>query len=282
MSTVTPSVIPAASAERSEAEAIYDFEYSATPSTKAALGMAFLRCGGGVALSVRNDPTEFWSKALGFGFDTPITLELVEEVLGFYRSQRNPVAVLQLAPSVLPEDWSEICAKTGLTAGSAVVKLARDLHEPAPGHGEALAAGLRVGAVGQPDAEEWAKLLLGVFGMPADALSGLVMSSVGRAGWHPQGVWDGDELVAVGTVHVGGDTAQMFAGATAPAARGKGAQTALIAARAKVAEAAGCRWLVAETSMEAPGEHNSSLHNLLRSGFRVAYEQTNWQLRLNP
>jgi ribosomal protein S18 acetylase RimI-like enzyme len=75
---------------------------------------------------------------------------------------------------------------------------------------------------------------------------------------------------------VHGDTAQFVGGATVPEQRHRGAQTALIAARARAAHAAGCRWLVVETGAEAPGGHNPSLHNLRRAGFEVLYERTNW------
>lgn len=70
--------------------------------------------------------------------------------------------------------------------------------------------------------------------------------------------------------------AQFFAGATLPHARRRGGQSALLAARARVAQEAGCEWLVAETGTEAPGMHNSSLHNLRRMGFRVLYERQAW------
>jgi hypothetical protein len=40
--------------------------------------------------------------------------------------------------------------------------------------------------------------------------------------------------------------------------------------------------LVAETGAEAPGTHNSSLHNMLRLGFEVAYERPNWTWHLEP
>lgn len=43
----------------------------------------------------------------------------------------------------------------------------------------------------------------------------------------------------------------------------------------RAASAAGCRRLVAETGTEAPGTHNSSLHNMLRIGFGVLCERQN-------
>ncbi|SCF16277.1 hypothetical protein GA0070612_4344 [Micromonospora chokoriensis] len=36
--------------------------------------------GGGVVLSMRHDPTGYWSTALGFGVDEPVTAELIAQV----------------------------------------------------------------------------------------------------------------------------------------------------------------------------------------------------------
>ena len=270
--------IPAVLAERSEAEALYDFETGTPVHVRAALGVEALRAGGGVALSMREDTTRFWSKGLGFGFDEPITAELIGRICDFYRSERTPMAIIQLAPSVLPTDWDEIRAKENIAAGSAWVKLVADIEtaiarieQHAP-----LAPELRVGPVTPGESAEWASVMLRVFDMPGRHLAEMAVASVGRPDWHPYAVWQGEEIVATATMHVHGEAAQFFGGATLPSARGKGAQTALLAARAEAARTAGCRWLVAETGAEQPGEHNSSLHNMFRTGFDVLYERRNW------
>lgn len=273
--------IPPALAEQSEAEALYDFESRTPAHVQAALGMESLRVGGGVVLSVREDPTQFWSKALGFGFDEPVTAELIGQICAFYRSQRTPVAVLQFAPSVLPEDWAEICAKENISAGSTWVKLVCDvetaiarIEQNAP-----LAPELRVGPVAAEQAAEWASVMMRAFEMPEENFAEMAAGCVGRPGWHPYGIWDGEEIVGTAAMHIHEDAAQFFGGAALPSHRRRGGQTALLAARAKAAHAAGCRWLVAETGAEQPGGHNTSLHNMLRTGFEVLYERRNWTWR---
>jgi GNAT superfamily N-acetyltransferase len=273
--------IPAVLAERSEAETMYDFETGTPAPARAALGMEALRVGGGVALSVREDLSRYWSKGLGFGFDEPVTAGLMGQICDFYRSQRPAVATIQLAPSVLPADWDEICAKENITAGSAWVKLVGDVETALARIGQhaPLAPELRVGPVTPGDASEWASVMMRVFEMPGQHLAEMTAGSVGRPGWHPYAVWQGEEIVATATMRVHEDAAQFVGGATLPAARRRGAQTALLAARAEAAHAAGCRWLVAETGAPQPGVHNSSLHNMLRTGFDVLYERRNWILR---
>jgi GNAT superfamily N-acetyltransferase len=268
--------IPVVLAERSEAEALYDFEISAPAAAQAELGMAAIRLGGGVALSVRADATSFWCKALGFGFDEPVTSALIEEICEFYQSERLSRAVLQLAPSVLPEDWAAICAKHNISGGATWVKVARDLTDDSAGTETPLTEDLRVGPVGPEHAQEWASVMLRGFGMSEASLSPMFGAIVGRPGWYQHGVWAGEEMIAGSTMHVYQDSAHFAGASTLPHARGRGAQGALLTARAEAARAAGCRWLVGEAGVEAPGASNSSLHNVTRVGFTVQYERRNW------
>jgi hypothetical protein len=64
-----------------------EFEAGAAESARAELGIAATRIGGGVAPSMRHDPSGYWSKSLGFGFAEPVTDELIDEVCSFYRTR---------------------------------------------------------------------------------------------------------------------------------------------------------------------------------------------------
>jgi GNAT superfamily N-acetyltransferase len=270
--------ISAAEAEQSEAEALYDFENGAPAATRTVLGMESIRIGGGVALSVRNDISRFWSKALGFGFDEPVTASLIEQVCEFYRDQQTPLAILQMAPSVLPGDWADICAKLNITPGSSWMKLACDTDVTLTRLAELpeLASPLRVAPLERRHAADWGAVMTDVLEMPQPGMAQMVAASVGRDGWSPYAVWHDDAIVGTGTVHVHRQTGQLLGGATVPRSRRQGIQSALLAARAEAARAAGSRWLVAETGTEASGTHNSSLHNMLRAGFSLLYERQNW------
>ncbi|MFI2302015.1 GNAT family N-acetyltransferase [Actinacidiphila glaucinigra] len=274
------AVVPPAVAERSEAEALYRFETEVPGSVRAALGMNAARIGGGVVLSMRDDPTRFWSKALGFGVTAPVTAEVISAVCDFYRSEGTSQAVLQIAPAFLPEDWDDIRAREGITAGSSWVKLVCPVEE-AVARARALEppAGIRVAPVEADRAQEWGAVVTRAFGMPEEHYARMTAASVGRRGWHPFAALLDGEIVGTGTMHADGDAAQFFAGAVLPHARKRGGQTALLAARALRARDLGCRVLVAETGAEAPGTRNSSLHNMLRLGFQVAYERRNWVWR---
>ncbi|MBM0203146.1 hypothetical protein JNW90_08570 [Micromonospora sp. STR1s_5] len=84
---------------------------------------------------------------------------------------------------------------------------------------------------------------------------------------------------AGGNLFLHDEAASLNAAATATGHRGLGAQSALIAARARAAAEAGCRWLFAETGKPAPGQQNPSLNNMLRAGLVPLYERRNWVWR---
>lgn len=268
--------IPAELIEMSEAEALLDFEAGAPVPVRRALGLDAVRLGGGVVLSMRNDPSGFWSKALGFGFAEPVTADLVAEICSFYRSSGTPRAVLQLAPSALPEDWADICSMYGLRSSSPWVKVCA-IDEVLPESPQARQTSeLRIAPVEPVHAAQWGSAMMRTFDMPEEHLGAMAAAVVGREGWHAFAGWSGSDLVATGAMHTHRRAAQFFGGATVPSARRRGAQSALLRASARAAAVSGCRWLVAETGAERNDAHNSSLHNMLRMGFRTVYERENW------
>jgi hypothetical protein len=274
---VSPAVL-----EQTEAESLADFEDSATAAAKTALGLRELRIGGGVVLAMPGDPTGFWSKAVGLGFTEPITLQLLEQVIGFYREQGMTSAALQIAPDALPPDWDGICGQLNISPGQELVKLAGDLGRisatiaAAGGAAAYLGPGLRLTAVGTGQAREWGTLMWRVFEFPHEHQVEMPVGTVGRPGWQAFAVSSGDTMVAAANLRVSGGVGHLFGGTTLPEARGLGAQSALIAARAVAARAAGCDWLIGETAAEGPGTRNSSLHNMARAGLTVRYAKRNW------
>lgn len=261
-----------AKAEGAEAEIMYRYVASATPSTKSELGIATTRMGGGVVLSVRNDVTGYWSKALGFGFSEPVTGALIDRVIDFYRAEGSRGAVIQIAPEVLPDDWSQICDRHGLTAGGEIHKLVGSLDAL----GVDANVDARVARVGAADAEAWATATLRGFGMPPEGLFDMLKASADDPDIHQFAAWVDGEIAATGNLLIHGDVGALNAAATLTAHRNRGLQTALIAARIAAAAQAGCRWIVAEADKPADGAGNPSLNNLQRAGLRPLYARRNW------
>ncbi|MEV6414992.1 GNAT family N-acetyltransferase [Kribbella sp. NPDC051718] len=243
------------------------------------LGISGRRFGRGVAISVREDPSEYWSRAQGFGFDRPVTAELIGEVVSFYRDAGTPIAHFHLAPDVLPEDWDAIRAAYGLEAGGTIVKL---LHDASPV--AAAESSLRIGPLDRADSESvraWVETQMIGFGLPDrdGLLRGMLAALCDVPDFQPYAAWDGDKLVATAGLYVRGEVGECVSAATLPEYRGRGAQSALIALRVEDAVKAGCKWISTETGKPADGEQNPSLDNMRRAGFKDLYDRQSWTWR---
>jgi hypothetical protein len=118
--------------------------------------------------------------------------------------------------------------------------------------------------------------------MPSDgALAQMLAASVENPGFRTFAAWDGGDIVAGGNLFVHGEAGSINTGATLPTHRGRGGQSAVIAARIAAATEAGCRWLVAEAGKPPAGTSNASLNNLIRAGLKPLYARTNWNWK-NP
>jgi hypothetical protein len=88
--------------------------------------------------------------------------------------------------------------------------------------------------------------------------------------------YDGGAPAAAGALFVTGRVGWTGIGATVPELRGKGGQSALLAARIKAASAAGCEVVVTETGEPVDGLPNGSYRNILRAGFEPVYVRANY------
>ena len=96
---------------------------------------------------------------------------------------------------------------------------------------------------------------------------------VGAAGWRCFVAWDGDEPAGGGALYVDGEVAWLGIGATRPAYRGRGSQSAILAARIETARALGVKQLATETGEQV----GPSYRNIMRAGFAEAYLRPNWR-----
>lgn len=114
------------------------------------------------------------------------------------------------------------------------------------------------------------------FGIPPE-LAYELCGFVGAPGWHCFVAWAGDEPAGSAALYADGRDAWLGIGATRPAFRRRGAQTALLAARIARARELGASTLSTETGERREGAPNQSYRNILRAGFREAYPRPNWR-----
>jgi GNAT superfamily N-acetyltransferase len=233
-------------------------------AVEAAAYSAMAEAAGGVAVRVRGGVC---LRAPVSGFEVNRVVAVDEEL------DLDAVAAVYDAPHLVcvPPWVTSLDARLeqrGYTRTRAWVKFARDTRPL-----EARETPLRVEET--PDALVFAAAVAEGFGIPPEAAG--VFAFVNRPGFAGFVAWDGDEPVAGGALYSDGDHAWLGTAATRPAFRGRGAQTALLAARIDRARGLGASTISVETGAH-DGEPAPSYRNILRAGFVEEYTRPNWLL----
>ncbi len=244
--------------------------YAALPKYAAlALGAGARTIGAG-QLGYANMDVLAFNMVLGLGVEAPATEAELDEALGVYAERRAVRCMVSLPPCAQPPELEHWLGARGFYRHNHWIRLVRDASPV-----ESPRTDLDIGVFGRERAGEFGAVVSEAFGFPvtlAPMLSGVVEVD----GWHHFGAFDGPQLVAAAALFIHGDTAWFGSAATQLSHRGRGAQSALIAARIDFARGAGCRWITVETAADTEEKPNPSTHNLRRLGFRDLYERPNW------
>ncbi len=262
-------------AERAEAESFRRL-MEALPSEAAALiGASVVRVADGWHTRVARDPMGgYWNKALGFC--EPLAEETVTEVITGNREVGVPAMAFAVQPRVLPEDWADITARHGLRQGNVMVKFLGPVQPPPD-----VETDLRIEPIGAEHAMTFAEVMADGFGAPwTDGTIAMFTMPAGFEGdWSTYAAFDGDTIVGVARLLAipDLDTVALFGAATRPEARGRGAQTALMAARLAEARDRGLSWAATDTWAESLPDHpNPSQHNMVRIGLTEVHRRPHW------
>ena len=223
----------------------------------------------GGALCLRLEPLStvtMFNRVLGLGIEQPASDEQLDEALGFLRGVQAYVTV---APEAAPADLGDRLAARGLAPDRGWTKFSRSTADPPQASTELrverdeprrrLRRGRRRAASSVPDLFlDWLRRL------------------PGRDGWQCFVAFDGDAPAAAGALYVTGEVGWIGIGATIPEQRGKGGQSALLAARIQAAADAGCEVVVTETGEPVDGQPNGSYRNIVRAGFEPQYVRPNY------
>lgn len=249
-------------AELGELEAFRDLYAAAPPE----LGAHTAEFGG--ALCLRLDPLSaatMFNRVLCLGIETPATDEQLDEALDFLRGVQAYVTV---APEAEPQDLGERLEARGLLRDRGWTKFVSSIADPPRASTE-----LRVERDGSGEA--FAEAAQRGFEVP-QFFRGWLSRLAGREGWQCFVAFDGDVPAAAGALFVTGRVGWVGIGATVPEQRGKGGQSALLAARIEAALAAGCEAVVTETGEPVDGQPNGSYRNIVRAGFEPVYVRANY------
>jgi GNAT superfamily N-acetyltransferase len=261
---------PVETLEQVEAEAWTDVYASASADVAVRLAIGVERVGDATVTVAAGVDILAYNRVLGLGRSGADPAEALDRAVDIYRRAGAARAFLAVAPDAGPAVTQRLHER-GFALHNRWVKLARTVR-PAP-H---VSTDLEVREIGPgEEARSFGGIFAAAFEHPS-RLAPWVAGVVGRPGWHHYLAFDGPRPVATSAMLVSGDAAWIDFAATLPDARGRGAQSALLARRLEDAARLGVRTLVVEA-----GEGSASLRNLRRAGFEVAYERPNWLLVLD-
>jgi hypothetical protein len=211
-----------------------------------------------------------FNRLIGWGLDYPAERSRLNSALGRYRAAGLTNFGVQLSPNAKPVELTDWLDDNGLSRRDSWSKVYR-----AAGEGPAVQTSLRVESVARKDADAFASITCASFGMPRQ-LEPWIASIVGRTGWHHYIAWDGQDPVSAGALFVHENIGWLGVAGTLPAARRRGAQSAIMARRITDGTMLGCRWFVTETGEDTVERPNPSFHNMVRAAFKVAYHRPNY------
>ena len=252
--------------------AMYADLYAAAPADVAeAHGLACERRGRELRFTVEAVDHPFFNRVMGIGLDaaSPADAWIGEHAEHYWRAGIRRW-MLQVLPQVEQQTPAEAFAAHGLIRLRGWAK-----HVGPAAHDAQADSDLQVQPIGVDHAKAWSAICADAFSFPSALLPWLA-ALVGREGWRHYLAWDGPDPVACAAMHHHDDVATLTFAATRPAARRRGAQSALIARRLRDAAAIGCRWVQSETDEPLPGKPNPSTSNLERFGLPVRYVRANW------
>jgi GNAT superfamily N-acetyltransferase len=206
---------------------------------------------------------------VALGEDDPADDAVLDAVAAFYDDAgvRYYAAV---TPAAQPSDLRDRLLARGFTRGYDWMKFARPV-EPVP----ASATDLDVRLVGTEGGDDFARIVLDGYGMPAELEPAFAIVP-SLEGFSAFVAYDNDEPAAAGALFVTDDVGWLGIAATAPRHRRKGGQSGILAARIARARELGVTTLVTETGVMLDGRPNNSYRNIVRSGFDELYVRENY------
>ena len=256
--------------EAAELAAVTSWNAAIPAAIRTALGAGHQPLGSGLLVHAAADVLMF-NRVLGLGVSAPARERDLDDAIARFTETGARRFMVPVAPNARPPEFESWLNARGFYRHNHWIRLARDLAVDAPRP----RSELKIVTIGREHAEGVGRLGAEAFGYPPE-LSAFTSCLVGREGWTFFGAFGTDTLAGVAAVHIQGAAAWFGFAATRKELRGRGAQSALIAARLDAARRAGCHWACVETSADTPEKPNPSTHNLRRAGFADAYERPNW------
>lgn len=207
------------------------------------------------------------NRIVGLGAAEPATEEALDAALAAMGG--DATCYVSLLPGARPPELASWLHARGLEPGWGWMSFRRGVHDPAGGE-----TSLRLAEVGPDEAEAFARVVATGYGLP-DASVPWIAETPER-GWACWLALAGDEPAAAAALYVSEEAGYLGFAATLAEHRGKGGQSALLAARIRRARELGCDVVLTETGERRADLPNDSYRNILRAGFEEVAITANW------
>lgn len=225
--------------------------------------------GGALVLRAPEAPASpMLNRIVGLGLGRPATEADVDEALAAMGP--DVACYVAVAPRALPPQLPAWLRARGLEPGWGWMAFRRGVDDPPRARTSLRVVEARDAA----DAAAFARLVRTAFELP-EAVEP-VLARAPESGWLCWLALEKDEPAAAAALDAAEGVGYLSFGATAPAHRGKGAQSALLAERIRRAGALGCDTVVTETGELRADRPSASYRNILRAGFREVEVTANW------
>jgi GNAT superfamily N-acetyltransferase len=242
-------------------------EAAAMESLWTAAGVPVRRVAGAVCIAFPAVPENtLLNRVDGLGLAGPVGPDELDEIDAFFRGHRAHYAV-GVSPLAAP-GLRELLLARGFTEGYAWMKFRRAPVEPNP-----VETALRIEEPGE--GADFAAVISAAYGFPSEVGAPTFGGLPGRAGWSCFVAYVGDAPAGAGALYAHEGVGWFGCAGTVPEHRGKGAQSAIFAARIRRARELGLDILTTETGERVADRPSNSYRNILRAGFEEAYLRPN-------
>lgn len=211
-----------------------------------------------------------FNRVMGVGLTAQPSQGMIQSLVQHYRATGVRNFGIQLSPGCAEPPLTDWISECDLRIRDYWTKVYRQ-GDPAV----SIPTDLRVEQIDETLADTFGDVACAGFGMPPE-LKPMLSATVGRPGWNHYIAFEEETPAAAAALFIRNDVGWLGVAATLPTHRRRGAQGALMAQRLCDGARLGCEWFVTETGQERPDKPNPSFHNMLRTGFKVAYERPNF------
>lgn len=249
-------------------EATYwnDYFYNATEELRQHPGLNATVINGTYCCSTPAEDVLVFNRVLCAGLTNQISPDYLKTIIEFYRSKGSKRFMMQVAPTAEPSDFWDILNGEGFSHLNNWAKSFRKisaLHKQPEND-------IVVGHLKEEEIEDFNNVVYEAFGW-GNGLNKMFTLTFGKKGWFHYLAKANGKPVGIATMYIREKLASLAIAGTIPEARGKGAQTSMIAARINDAYKSGCKYVIVETAEDTPENPVSSYKNMIRQGFQRAY-----------